>query len=116
VNISQHSRRAEDWPPYQLNRAAIILDGNSQTRFYSRQRMAYILNGIGMTFYGKRDFRGDGSFITTEWVTFLFVPLIPFRSFRVRYQGRGELRYSIGVGSSRGGAARRRPWAGPGSF
>jgi len=61
--------------------------------------MAYTLNGIGTTFYGKRDFRGDGSYITTEWATFLFVPLIPFRNFRVKYQGRGELSYSIGVGS-----------------
>lgn len=34
--------------------------------------------------YGKRDFRTDGSFVTTKWITFLWVPLIPLRSMRVK--------------------------------
>jgi hypothetical protein len=41
-------------------------------------------NGIGTRVYGKRDFRTDGSFITTKWITFLWVPLIPLGSMRVR--------------------------------
>jgi hypothetical protein len=49
--------------------------------------MAFTFQGIGTTFYGQRDFRADGSFITTEWFVFVFVPIIPFRSLRVRYQG-----------------------------
>jgi len=40
--------------------------------------------GIGSTFYGKRDFREDGSYITTEWLIVVGIPLIPLRSFRVR--------------------------------
>src|SRR5262245_20240386 len=51
--------------------------------------MPYTLNGIGTRFYGKRDLRPDGSYITTEWVTFAYVPLVPFRSFRVSYLGPG---------------------------
>jgi tetratricopeptide (TPR) repeat protein len=39
--------------------------------------------GIGSTFYGKRDFREDGSHITTEWLIVVGIPLIPLRSFRV---------------------------------
>jgi len=45
--------------------------------------MAFTLQGIGTTFYGQRDFREDGSYITTEWVVFLFIPVIPLRSLRV---------------------------------
>jgi hypothetical protein len=59
--------------------------------------MAYTFNGIGTTFYGKRDFRGDGSYLTTEWVSFVYFPLFPLRSLRVRYQGPAEPRFPIGV-------------------
>lgn len=45
--------------------------------------MAYSLNGIGTTFYGERDFRSDYSYVTTEWIVFLYIPLIPIRSLRV---------------------------------
>ncbi len=62
--------------------------------------MAYTLNGIGTTFYGQRDFLADGTHITTEWLVFLYVPLIPLRSLRVRYQGVGEHRWYLGLGSS----------------
>ena len=62
--------------------------------------MAYTLNGIGTAFYGKRDFCADGTYITTEWITVLYIPLVPLRSMRVRYQGRAEPRFSIGVGSA----------------
>lgn len=42
------------------------------------------VNGIGTRIYGKRDFLTDGSFVTTRWVTFLWVPLFPLSSMRVR--------------------------------
>jgi hypothetical protein len=45
--------------------------------------MAFALNGFGTTYYGQRDFRADGSYVTTEWVILLFVPVLPLRSFRV---------------------------------
>ena len=62
--------------------------------------MAYNLNGFGTAFYGKRDFRVDGTFITTEWLMLMYIPIIPIRSFRVRYQGPGEHRWYLGLGSS----------------
>jgi hypothetical protein len=42
------------------------------------------MNGTGTRVYGKRDFRTDGSFVTTKWITFLWVPLVPLRSMRVK--------------------------------
>lgn len=42
------------------------------------------VNGTGSRVYGKRDFRTDGSFVTTKWITFVWVPLVPLRSMRVR--------------------------------
>lgn len=49
--------------------------------------MAFSIHGIGTTYYGQRDYGEDGSFLTTEWVTVIMVPLIPIRSLRVRYRG-----------------------------
>ena len=45
--------------------------------------MAFTLNGFGTRFYGEGDLRPDGSFITTEWVTAAYLPILPLRSFRL---------------------------------
>ncbi len=45
--------------------------------------MAQAINGIGTAFYGQREFRADGSYITTEWFILCFVPILPLRSIRV---------------------------------
>jgi len=42
------------------------------------------VNGTGTRIYGKREFRTDGSFVTTKWVTFSWVPLVPLQSMRVK--------------------------------
>jgi hypothetical protein len=39
--------------------------------------------GFGTTFYGKRDFGRDGSYITTEWMIVGMIPVYPVRSLRV---------------------------------
>jgi len=41
-------------------------------------------NGFGTTLYGKRDFRPDGSYVTTEWAIALWIPFFPFSSIRIR--------------------------------
>ena len=46
--------------------------------------MPYSVNGFGTTYYGHAEWRRDGSYITTEWIVFLFVPIIPLRSYRVK--------------------------------
>lgn len=63
-------------------------------------RGPFTLNGFGTTWYGKRDFRTDYSYVTTEWVVLLYFPVIPIRSLRVRYTGPGERRWYLGFGSS----------------
>jgi hypothetical protein len=62
--------------------------------------MPYTFSGIGTHFYGKRDFREDGSYITTEWFVVFYVPLIPVRSLRLKYQGTDDLKWQFGVMSS----------------
>jgi hypothetical protein len=49
--------------------------------------MPFSFNGIGTTYYGKRDVQVDNSFITTEWIIFVYVPIIPIGSFRVKITG-----------------------------
>lgn len=48
------------------------------------------VNGIGTTYIGARDFAADGSYITTEFFTFIFIPVFPIRSYRVRAAGAGR--------------------------
>ena len=48
-------------------------------------------NGCGTTNYGKRDFLADGSFVTTKWIIFLYIPLLPLCSMRVRLVDRRRL-------------------------
>jgi hypothetical protein len=41
------------------------------------------INGCGTTWYGASDRGEDGSYVVTEWIVFLFIPLIPLGSKRV---------------------------------
>lgn len=50
-------------------------------------QVAYSFNGIGTTYYGKRDFAADGSYVTTEWFVFIWLPIVPLRSLRVQESG-----------------------------
>jgi hypothetical protein len=49
--------------------------------------MAETWNGFGTKFYGSKDQYPDGSFITTEWIVILLIPVIPIGSMRVFYKG-----------------------------
>jgi hypothetical protein len=51
--------------------------------------MPMTFNGCGTSYYGKRYPAEDGSYVTTLWVTALWVPLLPLRSYRVRPMGKG---------------------------
>jgi hypothetical protein len=53
--------------------------------------VARSFNGFGTAIYGKRDFLPDGSFVTTKWVVFFWIPILPLSSMRVReIEGGGE--------------------------
>ena len=53
--------------------------------------MAFTVRGFGAMNYGQRDFRPDGSYVTTLWVVCLYLPVIPIHSKRVRPTG--EVKY-----------------------
>jgi hypothetical protein len=53
-------------------------------------------NGIGTTYYGQRDFRTDGTYVTTEWIIFFYVPIMPLHSVRLRYTWTGTPKIPIG--------------------
>lgn len=40
--------------------------------------------GTGTAFYGRRDFRGDTSYVTTEFISLFGIAIVPIRSLRVR--------------------------------
>ncbi len=51
------------------------------------------INGIGATFYGKRDYdAASNSYITTHFFTFFFLPLIPLGAYRVVNTGGNSYR------------------------
>lgn len=52
--------------------------------------MPFTFNGIGTKYYGEREFLEDGSFVTTEWFVFVYVPIIPIGSFRVVPTGKSS--------------------------
>lgn len=51
------------------------------------------INGIGATFYGKRDHhKATDSYVTTHFFTFLFFPVIPLGAYRVVSTGSNSYR------------------------
>ena len=51
--------------------------------------MAFSLNGCGTRYFGCR-WQADGTYITTKWITFFFLPLVPLSSVRVIEGGIGS--------------------------
>lgn len=49
--------------------------------------MPFSWNGSGTRYYGKRDREPNGSYITTEWVTIIYIPIFPIRSLKIRPTG-----------------------------
>ncbi len=45
------------------------------------------INGFGLRVYGERDRRDNGTYVTTRYITAVFIPLLPLDAFRV---ARGE--------------------------
>jgi len=51
--------------------------------------MPFTWNGCGTRFYGQRNTAEDGSYITTLWVSLVWVPLLPLASYRIQPTGEG---------------------------
>jgi hypothetical protein len=48
------------------------------------------INGTGTMYYGHREIGPDGSYATTKWITFAWIPLVPLKSYRVLPHGQGQ--------------------------
>lgn len=58
----------------------------------------YSINGTGTTLYGKTDTNpNDKSYIATEWLIVLFLPIVPIASYRV-WKEKTTLSASLGAG------------------
>lgn len=41
------------------------------------------INGCGLTLFGRRNVRSDGTYITTAWFTLAWIPIVPLGSVRL---------------------------------
>jgi hypothetical protein len=62
--------------------------------------MAYSLWGFGTGFRSDTPLLPDGTFITTKWITLFYVPIIPLRSYRVKYLGSSSEFHFTGFSST----------------
>jgi hypothetical protein len=84
AELDKRKLTQEDIKEYQRHLTTVNPgDLPGKVRFVARS-----FNGFGSAIYGKRDCWSDGSFITTKWVVFLWIPILPVRSMRVRPMGR----------------------------
>jgi hypothetical protein len=51
--------------------------------------MPLSFNGIGTRYYGRADESDRGSYTATEWIIFLWLPIVPLRSWRVSQRRKG---------------------------
>lgn len=70
--------------------------------------MAYSFNGIGTKFYGRAK-AGLWDYVTTEWIVFLWVPILPLRSVLVVAPGAIE---EVGAQSEKRGGSGSFRWSG----
>ena len=60
-----------------------FINNTTVTSIGGKRSGTFSFNGIGTLYYGNRDKESDGSYITTKWFVFLFLPLFPLGSYRV---------------------------------
>ncbi|MDC0667871.1 hypothetical protein [Nannocystis radixulma] len=60
--------------------ARIIADAPEPLK---RAPVLFSFNGCGVRILGDRDLRDDGTYVTTRYATFIFIPLVPIDAYRV---------------------------------
>lgn len=59
-----------------------------------------VFQGIGATFYGRKDYNSsDSSYITTKWFIFLLLPIFPLKSYRIRQTNSKSIFYLVAMSS-----------------
>jgi hypothetical protein len=51
--------------------------------------MPLSFNGIGTRYYGHAEESDSGSYTATEWIIFLWLPIVPLRTWRVSRRRKG---------------------------
>lgn len=119
-SISPWSKVAQLRAPAGRNRRPIVVGATvgravpaaerrrSALRHVDGVDMPLLISGFGTGYVGKIEPHADGSYVTTEWIMFFYLPSVPLRSFRVRPTGHDQ-RYI--VYNSEGYVATRVPLA-----
>ena len=91
LTLSAEEQKAEVAELQEIcHRAKVFRGVDSDKRSPSLQT----INGIGVTFVGKRDYdRQTNTYVTNQWFVFFFLPIFPIASYRVSDAGRNS--YSI---------------------
>ncbi|MCE9580743.1 MAG: hypothetical protein K8W52_46915, partial [Deltaproteobacteria bacterium] len=76
---------AQEQPRDAIGRAAI--DERNGPRPLKGTPTLGRLNGFGAGFYGERDARPDGTYVTTHCISALFIPVLPLGAYRVARAG-----------------------------
>jgi hypothetical protein len=69
---------------------ALLLLTDLLRKSQKKTEMPSSVNGTGTMYYGHREIDPDGSYVTTEWITFAWIPLVPLKSYRVLPHGQGQ--------------------------
>jgi hypothetical protein len=87
-SISTDEERAEIAELRQALRRARVFHNVDTSK---RSPSLATINGLGATFYGKRDFDANtNTYVTNHWFVFFFLPVIPIASYRVSNAGSGS--------------------------
>lgn len=57
--------------------------------------MPRTFNGIGTTYYGRRNVDKNGSYITTEFYVVFYFPIFPHGSYRILHRGVGSSKWFL---------------------
>jgi len=88
VEVSNYGRELRQWD---AEREAEKRHSRYSTRSF---------NGFGTALYGRREFARDGSYVTTKWGVFLWLPVCPIRSMRVKPVGGGPRAGALAIFST----------------
>ena len=85
----EERRTVDEWVEIAKNRVGL----EGVQRIDSAPTM-YTFNGIGTTLYGRRNYDPHSqSYIATLYFTFIFLPIIPLASYRVKSEGGGRYHF-----------------------
>jgi hypothetical protein len=88
LNLAEDEHRQQITELQEACARAKVLEGVDKSQV---SPSLFTFNGIGATFYGRRDYdRNRETYVTTHWFVILFFPIFPLGAYRVRDSGSGS--------------------------